>query len=82
MALKEGYSKVKRTGCKEAQNGTDRICIVLTKNANINLLVSCLVHNLRERGDRDLVAEEHLQHDLSSFTCCLSDILKGRKAAA
>lgn len=38
---------------------------------------------LTERGDRkrDLVVEEHLQHDLSSFTCCLSHILKGRKAA-
>lgn len=60
-----------------------------TKNANTHLLVSCLLHDrvnwrrevTHRKRDRDLVVEKHLWHDLSSFTCCLSHILKGRKAA-
>lgn len=53
---------------------------------------TCWFHdsvNWRERArevtdrkrDGAVVEEEHLWHDLSSFTCCLSHILKARKAA-
>lgn len=58
------------------------------KNANAQLLVSCLPWQakLKERGDRQektetWSGEKHLQCDLNGFTCCLCHILKGKKAA-
>lgn len=63
------------------------ICIVVNwKNSNAHLLLShCSVIRADwwpDRAEADTsVAEEHLQHDLSAFTCCLCHILNDMKAA-